>query len=75
MAMTGTFIKELEDDAGIVIGGAVFGNQHRNFAERILPAERVGKVGGIGRLDPRLAIKSQNRDCNPHLPPERRRRR
>src|SRR5215472_3205125 len=58
-AAAGTLVKKFKDDAGVVIGGAVFGNQHRNFAERILPAERVGRIISIGGLDPCLVIKTQ----------------
>jgi len=36
-AAASKFVKKFEDDAGVVVGGAVFGNQHRNFAEWILP--------------------------------------
>jgi hypothetical protein len=46
-----------ENDARIVERGPVLGDQHRNFAERILPPHAVVEVGGVGGLDRHLVAK------------------
>lgn len=45
------FVQKFQDDARVVISIAVLGDQRRDFAEWILPPQRIGGVGGIGGLD------------------------
>ena len=68
-------IEILEDDAGVVIRIAVLGEQHRYFAQRILPPHAVVGIGRVGSLDLHVLIEAEHGDRNPYLAAERRRRR
>ena len=70
-AAAGAVIEIFEDHPGIVERGPVVQNEHRNFAERILPAHAVGGIDGVGRLDLHGAIEPEHAGGNSNLTAER----
>src|SRR5580700_9132882 len=75
LAAAGAVVEIIEDDAGIVIRGAVLVDHDRNLAERILLADAVVDVGGVGGFDFHIVVEAENGNCDPDLAAERRRRR
>ena len=75
LAAAGAGVEIIEDDARVVERGAVLGDKHRNFAERILQPDAVGGVAGVGGFDLHVVVEAEPGNRYPHLAPERRGRR
>ncbi len=68
-------IEHFQDHARIVIGGAIVEDQHGDFAERILPADFVGRIVEIGLARFDFVGEPQETDGDADFADERRSRR
>src|SRR5580700_5210216 len=75
LAAAGAVVEIIEDDAGIVIRGTVLGDHDRNLAKRILFADIVIDVAGVGGFDCHVVVEAEERNRDPDLAAERRSRR
>jgi hypothetical protein len=75
LTATGAVVEIFKDHARIIERAAILGDQHGNLAERILLAQRVVRIDGVGGFDAYIAIQAKQRQRDAHLAAERRGRR
>src|SRR5580658_3294167 len=75
LAAAGAVVEIVEDHPRIVERGAVLDDHRRYLAERVLLAQAVLRVAGIGGFDPHVAVEAEEQQRDAHLAGERGRRR
>jgi len=72
LAAAGAMIEIFQDHPRVEQRGTVLQDQHRNLADRVLPPQWLGVVGGVGLFDLDIAVEPQHAGCDRNLAAERR---
>jgi hypothetical protein len=66
----GPVVEIFENYPRIIVGGAILGDQRRDFAERILPKQRTVQIHRVRRLNFHI-VETEHRQCDLDLSAER----